>query len=86
MHPIIDHVETYALRRKGQKEPAKTSQTFLVSYAHNDANWDELKRIVEEVGMTCSKEQCTFSDKDAYRVIVAENDVDINEVKKLIDK
>jgi hypothetical protein len=88
-YPIIDHYTIYAYKPKSQRGPPKESQTFIVSYAYNYDHFIENRETefihkVESIQLRFHKEPCIFREKDAYRILIMDTDVNLNEVLRLI--
>lgn len=86
-YPIIDHVKKYCFKPKGQKGPARESQTFIVSYAYNydhikfiDQQETDLRAMVERIGLSWYKEPCVFRGKPAYKILIMDADVKVEDV------
>ena len=97
-YPFVDHLNSddsdggkYAYKPSNQKGPAKENQTFLISYAYNydhlkDSSELEQKYINElsEINMRFYKEKCVFRGHDAYKILILENDIDLESLLKLL--
>ena len=89
-YPFTDHRQILALKPKGQNGPAKERQTFLLCYSYwraiNDNGTDEAKLIdqLSMMGMKYHKDRTTFRGHDAYRILIADSDVDIDVVLSLL--
>ena len=88
LYPMVDHSEVYALRLKGQKGPAKESQTFILSYAYASEYFNQKESEcldkLKEAELQYYKAPCKYKDHKAYRIIVADKDVDIKLVLSLL--
>jgi hypothetical protein len=81
--PFIDHYTIYAYKPKNQRGAAREEQTFILSYAYNyDAYEDENAFInkLTEIGLSFYKEKCLYYNHDAYRIIIYENQLPIEEL------
>jgi len=79
-HPIIDHWKTFAHRAKGQRGPARLTQTFLVSFPYNGAvAEEEIERFVlyirDQWELQGHFEPCIFRNQDAWLIIIADSEV-----------
>ena len=88
-YPFIDHFKIYAFKPKSQKGPAKESQTFIISFAYNYDSFIGDKEIefidkLKDINLSFYKEKCVFSGKDAYKILIMDSDVNLNEVLKHI--
>ena len=88
-YPFIDHFKKYAFKPKSQKGPAKESQTFIISFAYNYDSFIGDKEIefidkLKNINLSFYKEKCVFKGKDAYKILIMDSDVNLNEVLKHI--
>ena len=82
-YPFIDHHTIYAYKPKNQKGPAKEEQTFILSYAYNYdsfANEDEFISKLNSLGLLFYKEKCLYRTHDAYKIIIYNNMLPIDEI------
>jgi hypothetical protein len=89
--PIIDHLNDggkFVYKPKTQKGPAKESQTFIISYAYKYDGIDEdlkaFENEVKEIELGLYKEECSFRNKDAYKIIIFDTDVNITKIIELL--
>ena len=88
---LTDHRQYLALRLKGQKGPPTERQKILLAHVYA-AEGVEARNIDEEaligaldsMGMKYYKEKTTFRGHAAYRVLIADSDMDIGQVLPLL--
>lgn len=90
--PFVDHTNSdggfFAYRRKGSKGQPKFSQMFILSYAYKYDHYRDDKEFVDfldKSGMRMNKKPCLYRGEDAYRIIIANSDVDMEHVVELLD-
>ena len=81
----------FAYKPKNQKGPAKEYQTFIVSYVYNYDEWIGNKEIefiedLKKIGLRFYKETCIFRTKKAYRILIMDKDVVLNNILKYVSK
>tara|TARA_B100001013_G_C24545817_1_gene416582 strand:+ start:136 stop:516 length:381 start_codon:yes stop_codon:yes gene_type:complete len=88
-YPFINHYTKYAFKPKSQKGPAKESQTFILSYAYNYDNFIENKENefinkLNNLNLRFYKERCMFREKDAYKILIMDTDIDLLTILQLL--
>ena len=89
-YPFIEHYKIYSFKPSNQRGPTRESQTFIVSYPYNYDSFIGNKEIdfinkLTSIDLRFYKEKCLFKNKDAYRILVLDTDVDLNLVLNLIN-
>lgn len=84
-YPFVDHYKTFALKPPNQRGPARQSQMFIVSYAYVYDEYigtkeTEFITMLESTGLRFHKEPCTFRGKNAYRIFVIDEDVELDSI------
>ena len=84
-YPFIvkDQYRIFALMPPKQKGKAKEEQTFILSYAYNYdsfANEDEFISKLNSLGLLFYKEKCLYRTHDAYKIIIYNNMLPIDEI------
>lgn len=88
-YPFLDHMDTFAYKPRGQKEPTRESQTFIFAFPYrydHFTNDQALKETLKELNLRFYKEECIFRGKDAYLLLVVSEDVVLDEILKIIHK
>jgi hypothetical protein len=86
--PFIDHSKIYAFKPRGQRGPAKESQTFIVSYPYTYDEPEQEATFIESltaIGLRFHKEQCVFRGQDAYKILIMDEDVDLDMVLQMLE-
>ena len=87
-YPFVDHETIYSYKPKNQRGPAKEEQTFILSFACEDAfesaNVDDFISKLNEIGLLFYKEKCVYKTHNAYKIIIYENMCPINEILQKI--
>ena len=88
-YPIIDHVEKYCLKPRGQKGPAKESQTFIISYAYNYDHFignkeNEFIEHLTSINLSFYKQSCIYYNKPAYKIYIMDTDVSIEQIIDIV--
>ena len=79
-YPSIDNVKYYNLKSLNHR----LSKSFLISYSFSDENYMDIKNKIEKFTLRCYKEKCKFKDKDAFRIIIADIDINIEDILPLL--
>jgi hypothetical protein len=87
--PIVDHFKKYCLKYKGQKGPAKESQTFIVSYpyVYDNSIGNKEKEFIEtlhSINLSFYKQSCIFKGSQAYKIFIMDTDVKLENIMHLI--
>ena len=87
-YPFNDHQKCYVYKPKGQRGPARNSQTFTVSFAYCGAvdrlDHKEFLELVEDAGLRVCRYKTTFRGANAYKIIVANDAVNILHALELL--
>jgi len=89
VHPFIDHYKIYAIKPINQRGPARENQTFIKSYVYNYDNFienreDEFIEKLSSINLKFYKEKCIYNENDAYKILIMDNDVDLNAILQLV--
>lgn len=81
-YPILDHSSVFAWRPRGTRGPASEGQTLIVAYPYKDAvdlslTYDAFISATQELGLRVVKEDVVYRGHAAYRIVVADHDVDV---------
>jgi len=87
--PFIDHYKIYAYKPIDQRGPARENQTFIISYVYNYDNFienreNEFIEKLSSINLKFYKEKCIYNEKDAYKILIMDTDVDLNAILQLI--
>lgn len=86
---FIDHYTIYVFKPANQQGPDRESQTFIASYVYvydefiGTRETEFIKKLTS-INLRFYKEPCMFRDKDAYKILIMDTDVDLNSVLRLI--
>ncbi len=87
--PFIDHAKLYAFKPRTQRGPAREAQTFIVSYMYTDsftsARETEFLEKVNRLGLTYHKSETVFRDRQAYRILVLDAEVDLQRILVMLN-
>ena len=89
IRPFIDHYKIYAYKPIHQRGPARENQTFIVSYVYNYDNFIENREneFIEKllsINLKFYKEKSIYNEKDAYKILIMDTDVDLYAILQLI--
>jgi hypothetical protein len=89
IRPFIDHYKIYAYKPIDQRGPAHENQTFIISYVYNYDNFienreNEFIEKLSSINLKFYKEKCIYNEKDAYKILIMDTDVDLNAILQLI--
>lgn len=81
-YPILDNSSVFAWRPRGRRGPASESQTLIVAYPYKGSvdhcdTYDAFISATQELGLRVVKEDAIYRGHAAYRIIVADHDVDM---------
>lgn len=81
-YPFLDHSSVFAWKQRGRRGPARESETLIVAYPYKDAvdrcdMHDTFISTAQEIGLRVVEEEVIYRGHPAYRIIVADRDVDI---------
>lgn len=90
-YPFVDHSKIYAFKPRGQRGPAKESQTFIVAYpyVYDDRVTPEQENAfvtrLAAIGLRFHKDSRVFRGHAAYRILIMDTDVDLNVVLPMLE-
>ena len=81
-YPFLDHTRIFAWKTKGKRGPCKETESLLVAYPYKDAvdaasTWDTFVEAAHDIGLRVVRERVSYGGQRAYRIIVADRDVDV---------
>jgi len=88
-YPFVDHYKLYSFKPANQRGPAKESQTFILSYAYlydsfiGDRETEFINQL-NSINLRFYKERFIFREKDAYKILIMDTDVDLPSVLRIL--
>lgn len=81
-YPFLDHSAVFAWKQRGRRGPAREKETLIVAYPYKDAvdrcsMHDTFISTAQEIGLRVVEEEVIYRGHPAYRILVADHDVDI---------
>mgnify|MGYP001400549245 CR=1 FL=1 len=84
-YPMLDHSKVFAWRLQSRRGPSSEYQTLIVAYPYKAAvdlcnTYNDFVSAAKYLGLRVFKETCLYRGNAAYRIVVADRDVDVEAV------
>ncbi len=88
-YPFIDHHTIYEFKSANQRGNTREGQTFIASYVYVYDEFigtreAEFIKKLNSINLRFYKEPCMFREKEAYKILIMDTEVDLYSVLQLI--